>query len=61
MKRCTQVETSRDDGEQRECGKIATHLIFGDMPICDNCLALYRADPDWTEDELQLVPLGSGS
>lgn len=51
--RCTQIE---DDGaEQHECGKAASHYLFGDpdLPICDDCLAGYRADPDWTEAELK--------
>lgn len=69
---CNQVtaHTCNDQGDitgDNECGKEASHFLFGDSecPICDECIEAYRASmingkPEWTEEELALVPIPKG-
>jgi hypothetical protein len=34
---CKALDVCRDTGAQRECGKVAICIAYGDLPLCDDC------------------------
>lgn len=46
MRTCERIFTTPPDGDQRVCGLTATHLAYGDTPLCSDCLhACFEDEP----------------